>query len=222
MKNKAPKRICFIVVILSFIQGAYPQSRQYKSYRKASKSQQEMLATITAKLRADQRSAIIELNGQCYANAIARSSPVRAGFHGAANDLTDLLNRYGIFDIRAEKGGATIIREHGIEPDGLDIVLPSVAMEMRDRNDPNAGVEAILNNDTVTTLLARQHTLFVDSWEKLQTPLIAKPPLPSHSAKASLEETIQTLLRAFPGIAVYQQCTKPNGEKLIEINFDRY
>jgi hypothetical protein len=222
MKSLMYKRIWFVVLILCFVQGAYPQNHQSATYREALKSQQKMLATIIDKLHENRRSAIIELNGRCYVNTIARSSPTRVIFHGVPDDLTNLLAGYGHFDVRDKEGAAIVIREHNIASDVLDIVLPSVALDLRDRNDSNAAVGAILTNDAVTSVLARRHVLFVDSWEKLQTPPIPKPPLPSRSANASLEDTIQALLQAFPGVAVYQQCEKSNGERLIQVDFERY
>lgn len=212
-----------VVIVYSVSQSAQPQTRTYDSYRVALKAQQTMLRTITIELRKQHRSGIIELNGRCYADALARSSPLR--LHSpkrASNVLVNLLGQYGDFEVRENDDDTSVIRERGVSQVDLDIVLPTVVLHSRDRNDPNAAMEAIMADDAVTSALANRRVSFVGSWEKLQAPPSANAPLSSRVGNAPLETVIHALLKAFPGVAVYQECEKTNGEKLITISFDRY
>lgn len=217
-------RLLLTAVMISCIfQNASPQERTYRSYQLALKSQRSMLEIITAELRRQQRSAVIELNGKCYGHTTARPSPARPDSRRIPSKaLTNLLGRYGDFEVRKVAGDSLVVREKGVSQSDVDIILPNVNLVLRDRNDPNAAMEAVLTSDDVTSVLAQRRIFFVNSWEELVTPPIADPPIPPQLGHSSLETVIWTVLRAFPGVAVYQQCRKSNGEELFTIDISRY
>jgi hypothetical protein len=178
-------------------------------------------------LRPQKLSGQLEYRGTCEAvNSDIISLPpisVAPPQYGKNGLLTvrEMLGDNKDVSVTEQPPGIVRIRLPGVSGEILHTRISRLSLNRDEQYDPNQAVSAVLNAEEVESAMRRLNTnqALAVIVRQVRVPSKGAPHLGPFLKNVTVGEALAEILRTFRGVVVYDECTRPNGEGLFDINF---
>jgi len=187
---------------------------------------QEAIRQLLAALKPEGKSVRLDYRGACEASnsdvisfpTIKLSSPREEG--SSLSKVTEMLRDNRGISVNEDAGGIIRIKVPGVSGAILQTKIAQITLDRDEQYDPNAAIWAILNTKEIQSAANQTHTRLALSVGGLENiPSKGMPHLENSWKDVTVDQALDRVLRTFPGLVEYKECTRPNGDSLFNVRF---
>ncbi|MGB0065365.1 MAG: hypothetical protein WBP85_13035 [Terracidiphilus sp.] len=116
--------------------------------------------------------------------------------------------------------GIIDITQSGIREDILQTKIARLSLNADEQYSPRNALDAIVGSKELLSEEVRTNTRQVVEMGRVGSPpMRGRYHVPASLLNSTVDEDLNQVLRAFPGIIVYGDCTRPNGNNLIDVEY---
>jgi hypothetical protein len=187
---------------------------------------QEAIRQLLAALKPERKSVRLDYRGACESSnsdvivfpSIKLSSPREEG--SSLSKVTEMLRDNRDISVNDGAGGIIRIKVPGVSGAILQTKIAQITLDRDEQYDPNAAIRAILNAKEVQSAANQTHTRLALSVGGLENiPSKGMPHLEQFWKDVTVDQALDRVLRAFPGLVEYKECIRPNGDSLFDVRY---
>ncbi len=200
-----------------------PAVKQDAVHQKVDDRPKEAILSI---LRGGGSSAILEIRGYCLdARTISFALRVNTTEHeskGVLEKLRASLKGNPDLTFTEERNGIIVVSSDSIDRGLLQTRMQRVNLSETEQYDPNDALLAILGTNEVRDYMNQHSMSLAPQLNGLRAaPSPELPHVAPHFDDLTVEQFERTIVKIFPGIVIYQECSMPDGQRLVSFEADR-
>lgn len=181
---------------------------------------------ILSVLREGGHSAIFAVQGRCLdARTVSYALKVDTSEHegkGTLEKLRALLQGTPGLTFSEEGNGIIVISSNSVDRGLLQTRMQHVNLSEVDQYNPNDALLAILGTDEVRDYMNQHSMSLAPQLNGLRAaPSPELPHLAPRFDDLTVEQFERKIVEVFPGIVIYQECSMPDGHRLVSFEADR-
>jgi hypothetical protein len=181
---------------------------------------------ILSILNADSRSAILESQGHCLdPRTISYTFKITASGNEAGDTvqkLRDILGGNPNMHIAQDSEQIIRISTDDVSHDLLSVHMQRVNLSDEEQYNPNDALLALFDTPEVRDYMSQHKIGIAPQLNGLRSaPSSELPHMAAQIGNLTVEEYEARILQTFPGLIVYQECSLPDGHRLVSFQADR-
>lgn len=229
------QRVLMVIVVLALTSvtgcrkaGSSPSLRQGAQPPDFA-SETEIREQILTALGHSGKSVRLYLHGSCEVrnSDLITIPPIKVNSVSDTKSPVQTIQRMfqGDPNISVAKGPSGIIqiKDSGVSDAILKTEISALDLPQNERYDPNAAIRAVLNSKEVQEAMRNLDARPVISMGGLENmPSEGAPHLESEFRAVTFDQALDKILRTFPGVIEYRECTKSTGGHLFDIHYSSH